>query len=120
MSNDKPDQPEYLSVRELRDWLSEELRNVHKECELRTQEATALVTAYAAGELTPAEALKRFQQYDKRWGDPLGGVYASSYLTDGEILKAIDRNNAEQIKETGWSEREHGRRGSKDPDLPPK
>jgi hypothetical protein len=120
MSDKEPGEREHFSVPDMRAWLKEELRNVHKECELRTREATEFVTAYAAGELTPAEAHKRFEQYDERWGDPLAGVYASSFRTDEEVLKAIDRNNAGQFEGPGWSVREQGRKGSKGQGRSPK
>jgi hypothetical protein len=117
MSNGELGESRHLSVSQMRNWLSEELRNVLKECELRVREATALTAAYAAGELTPAEAHKRFREYDNRWSEALGGVLASSYRTDEELIGAIDRNNAAQFKGTGWSERQHGRRGPTDPGM---
>jgi hypothetical protein len=41
-----------LSASEMRSWLTQEVRDLPKALELRVQEASAIVTAYAAGEIS--------------------------------------------------------------------
>ena len=91
MSADKHDEPKFLSAADMRSWLGEEIRNVLKETELRLRDATAFTTAYAAGELTPKEAHKRWRRYESRWPEALGGISASSYKSDDDILAAMDK-----------------------------
>lgn len=79
-----------LSVQDLQGWLKEEIRDCDKAHELRVKEATEFVTAYAAGKLSPSEAMQRLLQYDRRWGEALYGATASPGISDEQILKAID------------------------------
>jgi hypothetical protein len=57
-------------------WLLQEKRDIEKARELRLKEATALVEAYAKGEITAQEADDRLSKYEKRWGDILHGAAA--------------------------------------------
>jgi len=82
-----------LTPEEMRVWYAEEIRDVLKECELRIRDATEFTTGYLAGELTSGEANSRLRRYDARWGEPLGGVFASSYQNDEDIVKAIDKGH---------------------------
>jgi len=80
-----------LSPQEMRRWLSEELTDLSKALQLRAIEATSLVTAYSAGEISAEEAEKRLHQYDRRWGEALPGTSVSKGVTDEAILAAIDK-----------------------------
>ena len=91
-TDDPPEQPDYLSPKDMRNWLGREIKDATKALELRVREVTDFVTAYAQGELTPEEADERHSRYYHRWGESLPGVAASETLTDGEILAAIDRS----------------------------
>jgi hypothetical protein len=81
---------ELLSPKDMGHFLNEEITQLAKGTELRLRELTQLVTAYAAGEITPEAANKRFEDYYDRWGDALpGGVMITQGHTDKEILSAI-------------------------------
>jgi hypothetical protein len=86
-----PNEPEdRLSPTDMRRWLSEEIADLTKALQLRFNEASAFVNAYAAGEISAEEAEKRLERYNSRWGEPLPGATASTGLTDQEILAAVD------------------------------
>jgi hypothetical protein len=90
-TEDSPEQPEYLSPKDMRSWLGREIKDATKALELRLRDATDLVTAYTQGELTPAEADERHSRYYHRWGESLPGATASDTVTDADILAAIDK-----------------------------
>jgi hypothetical protein len=46
---EQPDESEHLSVKEMHDWLSQELEDLDKARELRIKEATGFVEAYMPG-----------------------------------------------------------------------
>ena len=105
MAADKQGGSTDLTPEEMRSWYDEEMRNVRKECELRVRDATEFTTAYLEEKLTPQQATKRIRRYEERWGDSLGGVYASSYQDDAAIVKAIDKLNRELEKARTYEER---------------
>ena len=111
---DKQQKRELLSVDEMRGWLDEEIRNVRKECELRVKDGTEFASAYAEGTMTRAQAHKRLDRYEKRWGNALGGVFASSFKNDDAIIAAIDR--ADRSREQ-WLKRV-GRQGGPISNMP--
>ena len=82
--------PEYLSPADMRDWLRQEIKDSAKALELRVREATDLVTAYSAGEITAEEADERQSRYHHRWGEALLGATVSQGITDEQILAKID------------------------------
>jgi len=86
----------FLNRKDMHCWLSEEIRNVLKECDLRIRDATDFAVGYANGELTAEQAHERLRLYEERWPDPLGGVFASGHSSDKTILDAIDRWNVER------------------------
>jgi hypothetical protein len=96
---DQNDAEDHLSPQELRRWLGEELRDLAKAFQLRASEATSFVTAYALGEISPAEAAERLELYDKRWGEALPGTIASPDKTDEQIIAAIDRTREQQFRQ---------------------
>jgi hypothetical protein len=65
-------------------------RELKKAFELRTKEATDLATRYAAGEISPEEATKRFLAFDRRWGEAMYGASAGENVSDDQILANID------------------------------
>lgn len=71
---EQPDESNHLSVKDMQDWLSQELRDLDKARELRIKEATGFVEAYARGELTSREASERLTLYEDRWGEALPGA----------------------------------------------
>ena len=81
----------FLTPQEIRNWLLQELRDSAKAHELRTKEATELATAYALGELSPAQANEMFLQYNDRWGETLPKTHAFKGATDDQILASIDK-----------------------------
>jgi len=92
---DQKEPDDTISPPEMRRWLKEEIADLTKAMQLRVTEATALVTDYAAGKITPQEAKERLEKYDRRWGEALPGASASKGVTDEEILAAIDRAAAQ-------------------------
>jgi hypothetical protein len=86
------EQDEPISVKDMKDALADEIREVMKDAQLRIQEFSALAAAYAAGEITPHEATDRYMEYKDKWGDPLPGVKRSSkYLSDEEIVADMNK-----------------------------
>jgi hypothetical protein len=94
-----------LSVQEMQGWLKDEVRDSAKAHELRTKEATEFVTAYSEGKLTPAEAMDRLVQYDRRWGEALFGTSAFPNLSDEELLKKIDAARQEVLDPGSFTNR---------------
>lgn len=79
------------SAKDLRHFLDQEITLTTKGADLRIRELTQLVTAYAAGEITPEEANKQFDRYYDKWGDALpGGVMIAQGESDEAILAAIE------------------------------
>lgn len=93
--NEKNDYP---SPSDLLDWLKLEVMNVSKATELRLNEATNLVTAYAKGKIKPEEATRRWHSYNRTWGDAIPGVFSSEGKTDKEILREMDEALREEKK----------------------
>jgi hypothetical protein len=85
-----------LTVQEMQDWLTSQIRDSAKAHELRIRGATELVSAYAEGKLTPKQAMDGLVRHDVRWGEALFGTSAFPNLSDQQILEAIDkaRNSA--------------------------
>jgi len=79
-----------LTPTDLRQWLNQEVRDVMKAAELRIKDATDFVTLYATGEISPSEAMRRVEQYDNRWREPILGVTTEENMTNAEILKLRD------------------------------
>jgi hypothetical protein len=82
---------ETLSPEDMRGWLQQELRDLLKATELRIQDATDFVTAYAAGNISEEQMRERRSVYLDRWGDsPIPGVTTHEGMTNAEIIKRID------------------------------
>jgi outer membrane translocation and assembly module TamA len=79
-----------LSVRDLQNWMKQELLDSAKAHELRSKDATEFVTAYAEGKITPEQAQEALVQHDRRWGEALPGAMAIPGASDEEIVRAID------------------------------
>lgn len=88
---ESPSDRDTLTPAQMHGWLKEEIRDAAKAFELRVKEATAFVTAYALGELSPAEARQHMVAYDQRWGEALFGASANQGTNDDAIIAAIDR-----------------------------
>jgi hypothetical protein len=80
-----------LTPQEMRNWLRQELRDVTKAAELRTNDAVDFVAAYSDGQLTQQQAMERFHTYTTRWGDAIRGVVTDPEMKDGEILARLDK-----------------------------
>lgn len=80
-----------LSVKDMQGWLRDEIRDSAKAHELRVKDATAFVTEYTEGKLTPEQAMDRLVEHDRRWGEALPGATASPGLSDEAIVQQIDK-----------------------------
>src|ERR1017187_10567033 len=94
-NEDLPGESDYLSPKDMQKWALQEIKDSAKAHELRVKSATELATAYALGELTPAQARERFLRHDHRWGEALPGTYAFKDSSDEQILAAIDKTRGE-------------------------
>jgi beta-galactosidase/beta-glucuronidase len=88
---DSPGITDTLSVREMQDWLKQELLDSSKAHALRAKEATEFVTKYAEGKMTPETAMQKLLDYEIRWGEALYGATAIPGKSDTEILREIDK-----------------------------
>ena len=61
------DDSEHLSVDHMLQWLSAQVHEVSKMCQLRLKDATKLATEYAAGKITEEEMRKKLLDYGVRW-----------------------------------------------------
>ena len=95
MSDDEAKASDLLSVKEMQQWLSQEVRDTAKAHELRLKEANAFVADYASGVLNAEQAQEKLAAYDRRWGEALFGAAAVPGVTDEEIVNRIDRARAE-------------------------
>jgi hypothetical protein len=93
-----------LTPADMLHWLKDEASLVAKAAEMRIREATDLVTAYATGEITAAEANKRFYGYSRRWGDAIYGVSSTEGKTDKQIRKEMD-----EARDGTWEKKVLGR-----------
>ena len=92
MAESETNEPDdLLSVRDMRNFLDYEITAVTKAAELRLRELGALVTSYAAGELTPQQAGEQLDRYQSRWGEALPGVWKVEGATDEEILAKVNQ-----------------------------
>lgn len=87
---ESPQDKGFLTPEEFQGWLREQIRDSAKAHELRVKEATAFVTEYTAGKLTPEEANDHLVRYDQRWGEALYGATVGKNSSDESILQAID------------------------------
>src|SRR6185312_1311858 len=77
-------------------WLQQEISDIQRAAELRIKEATAFVTAYAIGEISPKEAEERSYRYSRRWGDVIPGVGNTGGMSDEQILSTLDETRIKQ------------------------
>jgi hypothetical protein len=95
--NESPQGKDLMTPEEFQGWLKQEIRDSAKAHELRVKDATAFVTAYSEGKLTPEEAEEHLYRYDRRWGEALCGTMASPGTSDEAILRAIDKARDEML-----------------------
>jgi hypothetical protein len=93
----RPDD-DLLTQHDMLDWLRLEVAKIMKEADMRTREATEIVTAYAIGEINAREANSRLDAYNTQWGDALKGISLQPNMTDADVHKAMN-------KEKKWASR---------------
>lgn len=104
MPNEKaPEESDYLSPQDMRDWAEQEIRDSAKAHELRVRQLTELTTAYERGDISPEEAAERNWRYQHRWQEALPG--ATAQMTDDQIVKAIDKARGPHSSLRGIRER---------------
>jgi hypothetical protein len=85
------DRSDTMSVKDMQEWLQEQIRDSERAHELRIKEASGFVSEYAQGKLTHEQAIERMKQYDLRWGAPLFGASAAPGISDEEIVQTMDQ-----------------------------
>jgi hypothetical protein len=111
MAKNQTDDPEGIpSPDMMRAVLENEIVALSKATDLRLRELTGIVTAYVAGEITPEEMDKRYQQYTHRWDEALPGVLSARGMTDEEIIHQIDDfpNHMKRLLKEGPTSRSKG------------
>jgi hypothetical protein len=96
MANGTPDD-DYLSPKDMRYVIEQEIKDSAKAHELRTRELTELATVYEQGKITPEQADERMDRYQHRWGEALRGASAMPNVTDEEILAKIDGTRRQYV-----------------------
>jgi len=95
------DNPGSLTPQDMVHWLEGEIRDISKEAELRIQEATDFVTAYAMGKLSEKQMNLRRSIYLSRWGETnLGGLFTTNKMSNEEILRRLDKSLPKAIQES--------------------
>ena len=100
-----PPDVDYFDANEMLGSLQHDTFAVSKEAELRIRDATAFVTAYARGEISPNEANDRMSRYNDRWSEALDGIPNPERMTDDQILGEMDRRWASYLRQERASER---------------
>lgn len=94
----KSDWPANLG--ELLEWYSDEVTDISRAAQLRTQQATKIVADCTKGVISLEEASKRLNEYDDRWRQVFpGGVDQVRAMTDEQIYKAMDEARKERARE---------------------
>jgi hypothetical protein len=87
-----PDNEDYLSAKDMRQWAEREMGNARRAFELRTKELRDLATSYSAGQITPERADELHSRYHHRWGEALPGVTAAESMSDEDVLATVDKS----------------------------
>jgi hypothetical protein len=82
-------------------WLEGEIRDISREAELRIQDATDFVTAYAMGKLSEEQMNRRRSIYLSRWGEPApAGLFTTDKMSNEEILRRLDKSLPKAVQES--------------------
>jgi hypothetical protein len=97
----KKDKLGVLSPQDMVNWLEGEIRDISREAELRIQDATDFVTAYAMGKLSEEQMNRRRSIYLSRWGEPaLAGLFTTDKMSNEEILRRLDKSLPKAVQES--------------------
>jgi hypothetical protein len=110
----KSDNDEFgpLTPAQMVQWLQQEIRDISRSAELRIQDATDFVTAYATGALSEEQMSNRLSIYHDRWGDsPIPGVLTDGKMTNEEIIRRLDNAQRKTTRETSRRSRNHPSEG---------
>lgn len=89
-----------MTPQDMMHWLEGEIRDISKEAELRIQEATSFVMAYALGKVSPEQMELRNSIYRSRWGEPrLAGLFVTDKMANDEILRRLDSSLPKTVRE---------------------
>ena len=90
--NPTPTNADTVSVEEMKTYLKDEIREVRRAADLRIREFTDFTNAYAAGELTPEQAMDKFHRHMDKWGDSFPGLMPhDSNLSDAQIIAGMEK-----------------------------
>jgi hypothetical protein len=84
------DDSQPISVRDMRNWMNQEIADAAKALEMRLKDISNLVASYSAGEVTPEQAEEMQSRYYHRWGESLFGATVGDGIPDEQILAKID------------------------------
>ena len=79
-----------LSVEEMRELLQSEIRATTKAADLRIREFSNFANAYAAGEMTPEQAMDAVIHFQEKWGPAIPGIFKVEGMSDAEITAAVE------------------------------
>jgi len=83
------------------EWLRQEIRDISKATELRLQDATDFVTAFATGKISEEQLSNRLSIYHDRWGEePIPGVRTDDKMTNEDIIQRLDNALPKSVRET--------------------
>jgi hypothetical protein len=93
MAEIKPNETdETLSVSEMYKLFEKEVRTVTRAADLRIRDFAHFTTDYAAGKITPEQAMDQYFRHEDKWGDALPGVVRPvQNLSDNEIIEAMEK-----------------------------
>jgi hypothetical protein len=83
--------------------LRSEVAGIAKAVELRVNEATGILAAFASGQISGEEAHNRVMRYQDRWGESaIPGVSGIEGRTNAEILKEMEEAIEPEVKKASW------------------
>lgn len=96
---------EMYSPDEMRDWLKVEIAAVRMTSVRRIKQARAIVEEYAAGVLSRADANRRLNEHESKWGEVAQDTEIAAEVHDAAVSKVyrLTRSDSYRKDTRGWS-----------------